>query len=1005
MKIGAILLSLAVTLPALASTYTGVKSSSPEGYRARGILMYENKNYVGAIDQLSHLYMMEDGKKYVEDADFYIALSNYERGDAYCVEMFKKFIANYPASIRVPYAWAKIGDCYFFNGKYGEALTAYAQIVPSAFNNDYKLDLTYRSAYSMLKLGEFDRAKELFAKLSHTSRYRNAGLFYDAYIDYAGKDFGAAKEKFRLLPPSSELGRASQYYLCQIYFVEGDYDNVISLGKRLLEPAGDDSEYGREMNRVIGESYYHTGDDDNAGRYLSRYMESPGAEPVRSSLYIMGVLHYRNAEWQDAADCFGRVTGEDDELAQSAYLYLGQAYVKTGNMNGAAIAFEKALNMPYNSDIQETAFYNYAVSQNEGGRTPFNRSIDIFETFLNRFPDSRYADEVEDYMINAYLTGNDYNRALESISRISSPSRKVLAAKQNVLFQLGVQALSNDDTGRAADYFGQARAVGRYDAKVLNNCNLWLAECQYREGNYKAAEQSWAAFVANAGKEDAANVALARYNMGYARFQQRNYTGARAAFNEAAADDALSASLRSDALNRIGDTYYYARDYATAEDYYEQAYVGDNSTGDYSLFQKSMMLGLQRDYKGKINMLDQLLRQYPKSPLCPSALLQKAESYVNLGNNASAINTYKLLISQYPNSADARKGLLQLAITERNAGNADKAEEAYKNTIKLYPTSEEAAVAAEDLKVMYADSGRLDEYVAFVKTVPNAPQIDVNDLDRLAYEAAEKAYLEQKGTGKLENYIKEYPNGAYVSRAKYYVAISMYEKGNLDDALEMVDEVIATSADAGFGVDALRIKGEILMKQAKAADALVVYRTMAQKASTQDAVINANLGVMRASLMTNKFAEMRDAADRLLKSGGLSSTEEKEARYCRATANIKLGSGQAAESDLKLLARDPRNEYGAQAAYDLANYYYNAGDNVAAEETLNNFIEAGTPHQYWLARGFILLADVYHKKGRNIEAVQYLRSLKENYPGSESDIFEMINSRLDEWAVAGGDAK
>ena len=160
MKIGAILLSLAVTLPALASTYTGVKSSSPEGYRARGILMYENKNYVGAIDQLSHLYMMEDGKKYVEDADFYIALSNYERGDAYCVEMFKKFIANYPASIRVPYAWAKIGDCYFFNGKYGEALTAYAQIVPSAFNNDYKLDLTYRSAYSMLKLGEFDRAKE-----------------------------------------------------------------------------------------------------------------------------------------------------------------------------------------------------------------------------------------------------------------------------------------------------------------------------------------------------------------------------------------------------------------------------------------------------------------------------------------------------------------------------------------------------------------------------------------------------------------------------------------------------------------------------------------------------------------------------------------------------------------------------------------------------------------------------------------------------------------------------
>ena len=70
---------------------------------------------------------------------------------------------------------------------------------------------------------------------------------------------------------------------------------------------------------------------------------------------------------------------------------------------------------------------------------------------------------------------------------------------------------------------------------------------------------------------------------------------------------------------------------------------------------------------------------------------------------------------------------------------------------------------------------------------------------------------------------------------------------------------------------------------------------------------------------------------------------------------------------------------------------------MAAEDVLNRFIEAGTPHQYWLARGFILLADVYYKQGKTFEAVQYLKSLKENYPGSEADITEMIDTRLEKW--------
>lgn len=53
----------------------------------------------------------------------------------------------------------------------------------------------------------------------------------------------------------------------------------------------------------------------------------------------------------------------------------------------------------------------------------------------------------------------------------------------------------------------------------------------------------------------------------------------------------------------------------------------------------------------------------------------------------------------------------------------------------------------------------------------------------------------------------------------------------------------------------------------------------------------------------------------------------------------------------------------------------------------------GTSHQYWLARSFVLLSDIYISNNEYFQAKQYLQSIVENYKGDD-DIKDLVQSRL-----------
>ena len=181
---------------------TAILSTTSNGYLSRGILMYEAGNYNGAIDQLSYTKGLPTTFSEQEKVDYYIAKCYFNLGNpSKALELLNKYLVDYPTSFNNPDVYTAIGDIYFYNGDYAEAIPSYKAVKIDALNAENKEDVIYRLAYSLLRVKEGDsvdgktlakddvdryrkQAKTLFDTLSATERYSNAAKFYQAYLKY-----------------------------------------------------------------------------------------------------------------------------------------------------------------------------------------------------------------------------------------------------------------------------------------------------------------------------------------------------------------------------------------------------------------------------------------------------------------------------------------------------------------------------------------------------------------------------------------------------------------------------------------------------------------------------------------------------------------------------------------------------------------------------------------------------------------------------------------------------
>ncbi len=152
--------------------------------------------------------------------------------------------------------------------------------------------------------------------------------------------------------------------------------------------------------------------------------------------------------------------------------------------------------------------------------------------------------------------------------------------------------------------------------------------------------------------------------------------------------------------------------------------------------------------------------------------------------------------------------------------------------------------------------------------------------------------------------------------------------------------------------------------------------------------------MLRCSRELKDYAAVIVAATQIVDDANSSEALLEEARYNRAKAYMAQKQNEAALPDLEVLAQELRTPIGAESKYLVARIYFDAGDYIQSETVIMDFASKNTPQQYWLARSFVLLADIYMHKGEDFQAKQYLLSVQNNYKGND-EVHEMIKERLE----------
>lgn len=943
-------------------------------------------------------------------AAYYEAVSALELYNNDAITLLENFNRNYPESIYKKNIYFKLGKFYYYKKKYKDALAWFNKLSIQDIEPQDKDEFYFKVGYSHFKEEQYEQARSAFHEVKDgTSQYANPALYYYSYIAYQNESYQLALDGFLKLEKDEKFAKLAPYYIAQIYYLQGKYDLVTQYATKISAKDGVINE--KDLNFLIGDAFYRIGKYDEAVPYLEKHYKA--SQTTRDEHYRLGYAYYKSGAYAKAIPLFDKVKKVEDSLGQVAYYHIAECMLKLDNKVSARSAFEGAAFMDFDPVVSEDALYNYAIISYKLDINPYDEAVEAFELYLNRYPDSDRKEDVYQYLVNVYLSTNNYEKALASLDKLPNKDIRLKTAYQLVAFNQGVERFQKANFNGAISSF---KLVDRYpvDPEISGKAVYWIADSYYRMNKFDDAISKYRKFLQLPSMGMAGLQTEARYNIGYSYlskadvyYKQEKY-GLRHNMLEKSIEE-FRLYIQSnptykkkiaDANMRIADGYFVLKNNEQAVKYYNGALSLKSGYEDQALYYMAKTYGYMNGrMDDRIAALLDIVNNYRESKYLLISVMEIAESYKSVGQFDKALKYYKKIVYDYPSSVLVVDAKINVADIYYKQNKYAQAEELYLEVLESHSGDQKVcqrvADGMKDLYIAMNQPEKIEQLAAQYSCV----SISADEQENLYYLPAVEAYTDstktesvryQAAVPKLEKYLEKFPSGTYQNEVKNFLANCHYTLG---DTLLAIDIYKGTLEGPNTGYTELAASrvAHYLYNHGEYEDVIKYYQRLEQIASTPEVIFNAKLGLMRSHFLIENWQNASVYADKVLKNSQLNNTLKLEANYAKGMSNYYLKHYNDAQQALDWVISNTTKVLAAEARFAKADMEYQQGNLIEADEEIADLLKMKPTYNYWVAKGLILRTRILIQLEDLFQAEQTLKSVIDHYPIDDDGIMDEAN--------------
>ncbi|MDC0249555.1 tetratricopeptide repeat protein [Flavobacteriales bacterium] len=919
-----------------------------------------------------------------ETVHYYNARCSKELFSLDAVFLYEQFLLNFPFTSFKDEVSEDLALLYFREMSYSKAIIYLLKLD----DLDKRPHLIFKLAYANFSIDSLVDAQYYFSRLLNTeSKYAATSQYYSAYIAYQNGLYKTALNGFRNLISDEQFGAIVPYYITQIYFFQRSYTQLISFVSPLIEDVIPSRK--AEVNRLLAEAYYRTEAYENAIIHFNAYLEE--REHVNPIVhFLLGQSYFKTNEYENAINHLEKISNTSDSISQHATYCLGASYLQLEQYNYALQAFKKSATYAYDLELQEDAYYNYAKLSYQLD-LPFDNTLSVLRTYLTTYNNGMYKKKIESLLVHTFHSGAKYNEAFQALKDIHLLSHNQQKSLQQLSFFLGVMEYNQSDYKQALNYF-QLATKYPIEEKIACVNAFWLADCYYQLNEFENSAKLYTDLYTYNTSDFPVLDKLKQYNLAYAYFQQGKYKLAKKYFRTYEKLETDSMYL-NDTYLRIADCFFMNQEYSLSADYYAKAISFSLFDSDYAIYKRSVCLGLVENNTAKVKLLKLLTSDFLASTYYDNALYDLAHYYKNTAKNDLAMTYYDKLLSETSDQkfiADARlsKGMIYF-----NGNKIDEAITEFLFVVNNFQQTSYFKEALSGLQAAYVSLAKVDEYLSIINGLPEI-SISRAEQDSLTYNTAFMKFSEGDylvSNVAFDQYLQEFENGIFRVDATYYNARSLLKVGDTTNAVWMYTQLIESS-NTEYKQSALSFLAREYYANGDYSNSNIYYQTLEEAASNnslkREAVIrlmygNEKLNPDLAYKYARKVVELDKQDDWLMSKAKLIIARNEFSAGNYAKSRITF------EKVVELSAYDE----GAEAKYYLAYLTYLDGKLVLSEKMIFELAEDYSS-DHFIAKAFILLAEIYVIQENNFQAKATLESIVANHDGDD-----LVNLARRKWEL------